>query len=306
MTVFTLLAAFTASYAWFSSITKQETDADSFPIRKAESSISSISVHDFYGMTADESEFGFNPTANHVISWDSHAGEDTVGFTMGKYSLDDPHHPVLFLFTLNGGAECIKFETDSTYLAQDEPTHTVTVATYSALAESYAEKTIIKVEADEKHAGVGTKYKYSSGEFELVWMELSEDNNPLSSVVMTHYFLFTDDPRDSQGDYQVKTGNLMVDDGEGNKVSTSETYVPLTSSSFTSSNRSSFVSFDENWEPTFNDFAYAFEGNTTGYTHLGIVLDYYADSLEYISYYFLGHNYLNEGIGFVCDWALEF
>lgn len=305
VTIFTLAATFSASMAWFATIQKQSYDADNFPVRKIESSISAITVHDFYGMTQDESEFGFNPTPHHTITWDDHAGTDTTGFTMGKYSLDDPHHPVLFLFTLNGGPETIKFVTESTYLANNEPEHTVTVATYSAL-QTYEEGTIIKVEADEKHNGVPTKYQYTNSEFELKWIELSAEDNPLSSVVMTHYFLFTDDPTDSTGNNQVKTGNLLVDDGTGNKVSQSETYVPFTSSSFASTNRATFVSFDNNWEPTFHDTIKLYDGNTSGYTHLGIVLDYYADSLEYISYYFLGHNLLNDGLGFICDWALEF
>ena len=305
MAIFTLLATFSASYAWFTSILKKDANADSFPVRKTESSISSISVHDFYGLTADESEFGFNPTPNHTITWSGHSGEDTVGFAMGKYSLDNPHHPVLFIFAVHGGVENLKLSTTSTYIAKNEPAHTVTVDTYANLG-TYADGTIVKVLADETHAGIPTKYQCNSSEFELVWMELCSDNNPLSSVVMTHYFLFTDDPRDSTGTNQVKTGNLMVDDGTGNVTSQSKTYVPFASSSFTSANQASFVTFDNNWQPTFHDTISLFEGNTTGYTHLGIVLDYFPDSLEYISYYFLGHNLLNEGLGFVCDWEMEF
>lgn len=305
MTIFTLLATFTASYAWFKSILNQDLDSNTFPIVKTESSITSISVHDFYGMTADESEFGFNPTANHTITWSDHEGTDTAGFVMDKYSLYDPHHPVLFLFKLNGGAEDLRFTTESTYLANDEPEHTVTVATYADLG-TYEEGTVIKVTADENNRGVTSKYQYTNGEFELKWIELSADSNPLSSAVMTHYFLFTDDPRDSDGSNQIKTGNLMVDDGEGNKVSQSKTYVPLASSSFTSSNMSSFVSFNSNWEPSFNKTMTLYQGDTTGHAYLGIVLDYYSDSLEYISYYFLGHNLLNDGLGFLCDSTLEF
>ena len=305
MSIFTLFSVFSASLAWFEMIKNVDGDANNMPIKKAESSISSISVHDFYGMTADESEFGFNPVANHTISWNDHAGTDSTGFTMGKYSLDDPHHPVLFLFALNGGAESIRFVTNSTYIANDEPEETVTVATYADLG-TYEEGTIVKVTADENHEGVPTKYQYTSSEFVLKWIELSAEKNPLSSVAVTHYFLFADDPRDNTGDNKTKTGELVVDDGEGGKTTESKTYVPLASSSFTDSNKSSFVSFDSNWNPSFQESISVFDGNTTGYEYLGVTLDYYADSLEYISYYFLGHALLNDGLGFVCDWSLEF
>ena len=305
VTIFSLAATFSASMAGFATLQKQSYDANSLPIRKTESSISGISVHEFYGLTADKSEFGFNPTAHHTITWNSHSGSDTTGFTMGKYSTDDANHPVLFIFALNGGPETIKFATDSIYLAHREPESSVTVATYADL-QTYAEGTIIKVESDENHHNVATKYEYTNSTFELKWIELTAENNPLSSAIMTHYFLFADDPTDSTGNCQIKTGNLMVDDGEGNKVSQSKTYLPITSSSFTSANQASFVTFNSNWEPSFTDSISVYDGNTTGYTHLGIVLDYYPDSLEYISSYFLGHPLLNSGLGFVCDWTLVF
>ena len=250
MCVFTAFVAATSVLAWFS--TNKNVNA----------------VHDFYGLTSDESEFGFNPTANHTITWDEHNGSDSGEFTMGSYSLNDPHHPVMFLFAVDGSNERITLKTDSTYLAQIEPSFTETVATYSALS-TYAEGTMIEVTADETRYGCKSVYKYTNSTFELQRVDLLQTNNPLSSIIDSHYVLFEDDPRDNN------------------------------------SNRASFVSFNAEGEPVFANSVDLFQGSTRGYSHLGIIIDYYVESLEYLYSFFLGHVFLNAGLGFDCDWSME-
>ena len=299
MCVFTACVAATSVLAWFSTNKNVNADRGHFSIAKVDSAVTAITVHDFYGSTQDGNEFGFNPTANHTITWDDHDGSDSGEFIMGSYSLNDPHHPVMFLFEVDGSNERITLKTDSTYLAKIEPAFTESVATYSALS-TYAEGTMVEVAADETRHGCKSVYRYNGSEFELQWVDLLQDNNPLSSIINTHYVLFEDDPTDNQGNTKTKTGNLILDD-----VSQSRTYVPVQTSQLTNEKRASFVSFDNQGEPVFTSSINLFQGSTRGYTHLGIIIDYNIDSLEYLYAFFLGHRFLNAGLGFICDWSME-
>ena len=59
------------------------------------------------------------------------------------------------------------------------------------------------------------------------------------------------------------------------------------------------------FEIEYQDDDNLYQGSTSGYTHLGIVIDYLPDSLEYIYSFYLGHTFLNAGLGFDCDWSME-
>ena len=71
--------------------------------------------------------------------------------------------------------------------------------------------------------------------------------------------------------------HLVLDD-----VSTNRTYMPIQSSQLANNNRASFVSFNAQGEPVFANSVDLFQGSTRGYSHLGIVIDYYVESLEYL------------------------
>ena len=304
MCVFTACVAATSVLAWFSTNKNVNTNNGSFSIAKVDSAVTAITVHDFYGSTQDESEFGFNPTANHTITWDEHNGSDSGEFEMGAYSLNDVHHPVMFLLAVDGSNEKVILKTDSTYIAKIAPEYTVTVASYSALS-TYEAGTMVKVTQDETRHNSESIYRYNGSEFELQWVNLMQNNNPLSSIIETHYVLFEDDPRDNAGNVTTKTGTLYTTNEFGGQVSQSRTYMPIATSGLTSSNRASFVSFNAQGEPVFNESADLFQGSTKGYSHLGIIIDYYVESLEYLYSFFLGHAYLNAGLGFICDWSME-
>lgn len=301
MTIFTLLACFTGAYAWFNAARTRNVENESFEVTRFDSAVTSISVHNFLGTTSDGNTFGFNPTPSATMSWTGKVGSQTGNFTMSKFSLTDPHHPVLFLFAVNGGIESIRLKTNCTYLAGDKPTSiTDTVASYAALeARTNTVGDIVEVSADESHNGANTVYEIVTGEnpFNMLWIALAEDNNPLSSVIQSHSVLFVDNPTDNEGSNQKATGSLTLS-GE----TQTQTYIPVTSN--LSDNEASFVTFT-NGVPSFHKTASLFNDSTAGHTHIGIVLDYYSSSLEYISSFFLGHSYLNEGLGFSCDWTME-
>ena len=310
MCTFSLIVTVTGVLAWFSAQTHVNNESNNFTVLQTDSAVNSISVHDFYGSTSDGSEFGFNPTPSHTITWSDHYGNASQSsFSIGTYSMSDPHHPVLFLFGVNGSSENLRLITEYSYVANSEPVSSVTVATYSALG-TYANNTLIKVTSDENHRGASTVYKYvipddGSPYFDMQWIDLKQNNNPLSSIIQSHYILFTDSPLDNSGTNQTKTGNLMVDNGQGVKIPSSRTYVPILTNSLTDQNKAGFVEFDSSWNPTFNKSISLYNGSIQGYSHIGIIFDYNLESLEYIYSFFLGHNYLNSSLGFSCDWKME-
>ena len=224
MCVFSLLCAFMGAFAWFVSKMNEDADADQFAVNKVESAITSVAVHDFYGVCDDGVTLGFNPVANHSITWEEREGSDTVGFTMGTYSVDNPHHPVLLLMEVNGSLANLSLKTEYPYILGTAPTPVqATFATYAALnvAANKVEGNdgkYFEVTNDEHQTAyyteegvnkrVTTRYKYNHADqsFEFVSTNLGQSDNPLSSVIKSNYVLYSDNPTDNAGTYQTTTG----------------------------------------------------------------------------------------------------
>lgn len=320
MCIFSLLSVFMGTYAWFESRRTVESTTDNFNVSKVQSGIATMAVHDFYGSTLDGSAFGFNPTANHTITWSGQSGTDTGSFTMGTFSLDDPHHPVMFLLGLSGTNATVNLKTEAPYLAISKPGGSL-AAGY--IFSSYAAMDVAgnKIEGNngqyfevthDEHQGsyvdnnknntfdgddyyVTTRYIYNhtTQTFERVWSDLATDDNPLSSVIQAHWVLFSGDPTTSTSSGDLYTG------GTGTYRSS---YISV-STDF--GNTSYFTNFP-NGNPNPRKEMQVFNGSTAGYTHLGIIIDYNPASLEYLYSYFLGHAFLNSGLRFKCDWSMEF
>ena len=113
-----------------------------------------------------------------------------------------------------------------------------------------------------------------------------DHTNPLSSVVQFHAIPFA------------KTG-------AGSKESRQQTYsdcISIATSELTSSNFSSFVQIENGEYVGFNDSIIAYSGFVGESEYVGIVIDYYAASLEYIYSFFMGNEVISDGITFACDW----
>lgn len=116
------------------------------------------------------------------------------------------------------------------------------------------------------------------------------ENNTLSSVV--EFFSFT-----------------YASDGETSLASrTRNGYYTLPVSDFERDPKDAkaFPEFNNDGDYTgnFRSQVSIYNGPTEGYTHIGIVVDYFAESLEYIFSYFLGNDLLSDGLSFTCDWSL--
>lgn len=301
--VFSLASMFAGTYAWFTMSSGVDVTGSQVRIGNVITAVQTITVHDYYGMSSDKSTFGFNPAADHTVTINSdYSGSETTPFEMGTYTLEEQHQPVLYLFATNGNRETIKLKTSFSYLANSEPVTTVeSVATFSALASSYAENTFIKVLSDENHGGTSTIYKYTTAKgFEMKWIDLqNDDGNPLSSIVQVHYFVFDYNPTDQN---RLSSGSLT----HGNITSTYD-YMPYSVSQCASTyttNMSSFITFN-NGSPVFNQEITVYSGETYENGYVGVIFDYYPESIEYLYSYYLGHDYVSNGLSYSCDWNME-
>ena len=340
MAIFSLFACFSAAYAWFTAIRNVDNGADQFQVSDVQTSVQELSIHEFLGMsteTGSAKAYCFNPIPTGFADFSNDPQHpSTIGnlsITLDEYSLDDPNHPVLLLFKVSGGVENITAETTFPFIAKDKPGAAVLdddhiVANYAGLEAKLGTATdgeIFEVTADNHHGGtyedqttyITTRYQYngSTNSFDLIWTDLARFDNAFSSVAQMHSLLFTfDSPFTRNGNnFVINTSS----DGVSEKTykhynETSEQYetlttdcVPVLSSDCNDSNQSSFTKFNSNNEATFEQIVEVYNGSTSGYTYLGVIIDYFPKAVEYLSSYFLGHHYLNYGLSFDRDWVTK-
>lgn len=124
MAVFSLLATMTSAYAWFESIRNEEADNSDFYVKRIDTSINAISIHEFYGETDDDGvkSFAFNPNGVSVYA-DGSFNNNAATVSLNKYILEKPDHPVLILFEnqeTSGYEAQINFKTEYAYLGANE------------------------------------------------------------------------------------------------------------------------------------------------------------------------------------------
>ena len=310
MCVFSFMSIIIGSAAWFLANKNVNSSGDDFNVKRVNTAVQSIYVHKYYGTLGDDEHndkrFCFKPTADSSIEFIE--GQQTystsISFTMETFKLLDPNHPVLFVFKVNGGNETIRFITEYPYIAKAKESYSQSVAHYSNLSSITTDGVKIRVEEDENEGNAETIYQchHPSGEsatYELIWMDLKQNGNPLSSAVKTSYVLKNDVTYSGNAQTSISTDTIEYN---GNP----EYYIPVATSSLTERDDGSFVTFP-NGNLSYSKTATAFEGSTQGYTYLYVVLDYNPASLEYFYYHFLGRSELETigGVGFSCDWDLE-
>ncbi len=314
--LFSLLACFSGAYSWYNSLRSVDKTTDQFKVDKIHTAVQEISFHQYLGTTAEvdgHTYYSFDPEDSGGVTFDEHGQthESGTGIALGEYSLENPIHPLLIMFQMGAGAfQRIDLETEFSFLAEDvilDASLKTTVGTYSALTSldktTLSNGDYIKVTADEQHGGVSTAYKYvsSTRSYEMVWIDLNDSNNPLSSVVQFHYFEFTGTIADNTHTYDVNIineyGNThLEEDVDGITIDTAD---------FTSSNKSEFAEFSDEDTYQYNKEINVYDGDVRGISYVGIVVNYNSLALEYIFSKYLGHDYLSDGITFHCDWVTK-
>ena len=369
MAIFTLFATFTSAYAWFMSIMNQDADNDQFYIKRIDTTVTSISIHAFYGETANGGSFTFNPNGVSVFE-DGEFNDEAPLVKLNEYSLESPNHPVLILFKneessgleaqINLKTEYAFLGASDSYISQKVKTkaaldslskvngeyyqvtkdeahgnrinlykyenNTLTTVTFDSYANMVSQVSkdasnngnYYRVHADENTTeenidGVSTVYRYNHTlrDFEMVWCDLGnadqDQTNPLSSAVEFHYFTFEDELED-----MISTQDVMVE--SFNETTATYSYsensaldcISIAKSGFTSSNKSSFSNFTSAESFNYSKEINVFSGDLTGVTYVGIVINYDQLALEYIFSHNLGHDALNAGLDFECDWVTIF
>ena len=244
MTIFSLMAVFTGTLAWFNANRVINNGGDNFAVKSLNGLLESLSVHELSSFSkngsGDITAFNFNSAASSTVTMDSNYNPVYDGSTasLNTYSILDQSNPVLLLFHLNEATPANK----------------------------------VKINAIANN-GVA----YTASQFQS---DISATGNPLSWIIKYSSISFA-----STVNYSITPSSLE--------------------------NEGSFMVLDANQE-TFSSFAptQAFF-NTVAETrilHVGIVLNYYPEALNYIYTVNLGKDFLStfeSNVGFDCDWVME-
>ena len=306
---FSLVAAIVSTVAWFLAVNTVRQSDINIEVDDPSDTVSTITFHKYRGLSTDQ-YYLFNPEAeatltiyDRTISIEADPG--FTGITLDTYSAEDRHHPLLMLLKLKKKSLKLYGYTEHPFLAAFKPATSATVATYADLTyvnkSSLADGTKYLVTSDELNGGLNgsthcsTAYQLnkSSDSWELVWVDIAANNNPLSSVVETFFFTFSF--------ATPQAGATTTHTLNGSNPSS----IAIKQSDCNDSNFASFTKFENGSYTDFSKTVTFFQGTVPDDTvYLGIVLDYYSMALEYISSYFLGNEHVNEGLNFVCDWGI--
>ena len=124
---------------------------------------------------------------------------------------------------------------------------------------------------------------------------LQASNNPLSSIVEFYRFTYSSTSSDA-----TSLSSRTINVGGTN-------YYSLKTNEFVrGTNSISFPEINNNGDYTgnFRSEIVLYNGVSNGLSYVGIVIDYYQESLEYVYSYYLGHPLLNDGLSFSCDWEM--
>ena len=238
--IFTLLVSFVGVFAWFEAVTEAHTQNDDFKIEKLDDAITNIELYDYHGVSGNYYLFESEPEWSIDIS---QTGVSHNTLNMEQYETDNPHKPVLLLFTVSGSLTYIGAETAHNYI-----TEVLDMNSFSAT------------------------------------------NNYLSSILEFRSIEYTKTGAGSfanskQGGYPAISKTIIEDEDTGK----------------------SFASFDNGEYEDIDQSIELYSGNTADFGHIGIIIDYYAVSIEYIYSYYMGHDALNNlnGVKFTCDWSMK-
>ena len=213
------------------------------------------------------------------------------------------------LYRMDESISCVTYD----HFGIDEDNIEATYIDSDAIKVNANDGRYFRVQEDENHGNVSSIYQYhkSSKTFELVWLDLGNSDesktNPLSSVVDFYSLEFVEESasamatttyvaretyNDQQQDYNYNNGYLSC--------------ISITQSSLNDDNISSFTNFSDAETYDYEKTISVYDRDTTNYNYIGIVVDYDQIALEYIFSQNIGHDALNAGLVFVCDWITKF
>lgn len=277
--LFSLMAAFAGSIAWFNATQALNQGTEQIPVDRLTSVLSRISFHAQVG-TKTVTENG-DPVKYYLFDQDEYA----------YITIDSTNTPSALTFNTNSGAykdweaKADRTSTLSTYslLSQDHPILMLfDIVPYSAQSPSTIK---LDFKTDSTYLGFANT--------------ISNTGNPLSSIVEFNAFGLTS-PLPSGGSYESATQSYTDTYlyGIERQISYDKKWVAITggeSATFDADGRITlFSNLDNQGNPA-----------STVYTQVGVVMNYSIDSLEYIYNRFLGNSVLENNLFFTWDWVME-
>lgn len=320
MAIFSLMASFSAAFAWFTAMRHVEEESESFNVNTTDGSLTSITFHRLIPngktmVTEDgvsrPSKYEFDKTPVGRIDYNWRSDTQTMEYTQvgdTKIELDtytplDQEHPLMLM---------INFEEEITTDANERLiSATSTVSHY--LGERDSGDPVCRLDGSI----------YSSGQADANEMILRQEAvidpvthqqavNSLGQPIYKNWFPLSSAAKFAYAELSETgtsySGQLSIDD-----IETANTYeFDLTGVEETSELKSgtNFVTIDDETEYT------PFSNNINIYSsaagrhikHIALVVDYYEDAIEYIYSTYLGNRVLEEDfdgfLNFTCDWTM--
>ena len=369
MAIFSLFVCFSGAFAWFQAQREVGNESNDFYVESQDTAVKKITIHPFLDETTGAGEstpsYTFDPTG--IVAFEE--GNPTANPTLAElnqYSIDNPHHPVLILYHVDGFRTRIDLSTEYCFLNENTDFITGKTRTKSALNslegkvtngyyevyrdESQSNKTYLyqwngsslngrtvatyndldvaankvdglytRVQSDSNYSGVASVYCYdnTAKKFNLVWIDLGDDDkgqtNPLSSVV--DFFTITYDKNDyanlaalsSNHTVNLETYNSTTQELEYEVSDGTIPCISVAKTQMTDSNKTNFAKLSDadTYNRFYNDIC-VYDDESNDMNFVGVVVDYNQLALEYISSHNLGHDAINNGLVFVCDWITKF
>lgn len=200
MAIFSLLATMTSAYAWFQSTLNQGGNNEDFYIKRLDTPVTSITIHEFYGETDDgnANSFAFDPVG--VSVYDGTFDNNAQVVELNKYILEKPNHPVLILFKneeVSGLESQINLKTEFSYLgAADNFLAGKTNTKEELNALSKTQNGYYLVVTDETQSNKTYLYQYVSGSLQSKSFATYADLDTAANRIAANnnkYFLVVDD-----------------------------------------------------------------------------------------------------------------
>lgn len=299
MTIFSLLATSMGVFAWFVSKVSESNQSDQFKVTDIDGKLKNIYFHQMTSKVINPSttspiSFTFDSEYCGKISYDWDAGtanySGDTSIDLDDYSPLDAAHPLLLVFELNkaydvtvDGNILIKAITSvddfiGTRGANNAAVHNLKTDYYEAKPNAQdAEKT------DYFYALSSVANFYCSDSSSELY---NKNNNVNTTLINTTYTIANMQTREASIAAKATNPNANVPDLSFTVIDNSDD------------------STDFNQQP----ILYTSNANTT-VKYISVIVDYYADAVEYIYSTYLGNYTLETEFGselhFVCDWGLE-
>lgn len=321
MTLFSLVAVFAATWAWFSMITIVNGSGTVIRVDPYDGRLKHVYFHAFDDATPNDSTLSFakTPFATYTYNWNTKSMTGTIPaandsgepWEMGAYEMEYRNHPMLIIF-----------EFDKDYTSKtvgDMLVRGVTTVGGDSLTQHYADSDTDHLNPLYTTGGGFLGARTSTGspfyniETDKVANLLQSDTNPggilikqttetvnevttttdyfaLSSVVTFRNRTFSEE----------QYGDFLVDN--------TGTTLDFPTSTLESDESFTTIKNDSD-QYLFNQHPCLFKSNGTGdIRYIALTVEYYTDAIGYIYSTYLGDKGLNQHdsvLHFACDWSLE-